>query len=90
MLNYETFPTAHMRGAVERYFENRIPPGGFMTSVIANDLKGAVGRADLVNKQHLPEIIMWFCTEAPANAWGSYEAYNEWINPSKEQEKDHA
>lgn len=87
MLNYDKFPTAHMRGAVERYFENRIPPGSFLASVIANDLKGAVGRADDINKEHLNEIVVWFYNEAPANAWGSPEAYDEWINPSKESNR---
>ena len=55
--------------------------------MIANDLKEAVGRADHINKEHLPEIVVWFYNEAPAGSWGSHEAYNEWINPSKENDR---
>lgn len=40
-----------MMGEVENYVKHKIPPGGFLTAVIENDLQGAVGRADYENIQ---------------------------------------
>ena len=31
----------HMRGGIERYVMNGVPPGSFLTAVLSNDLKEA-------------------------------------------------
>lgn len=74
-INYESFPTAHMADAIRRYVENGIHPGGFMEAVLCNDLKGAINRADEINRFALRDIVNWFIWEFPANLWGSNKAY---------------
>lgn len=78
MLNYDTFPTEHMRGAVKRWIEDGIPPGSFLSAVIANDLKDACGRADDINRAALWQIVAWFYNEAPTGCWGSEDALKSW------------
>ena len=68
-----------MVGAVERYLEQGIHPGGFMESVITNDLRGAIMRADSDNLRVLPDWIAWWMQYAPADSWGSYAAMHQWI-----------
>jgi len=69
----------HMRGPMQRYLDYGIPPGGFLEAVLANDLSGAVARADAVNRRYLPEIVsfvQWYC---PVACWGSPDAVSDWI-----------
>lgn len=78
MYNYDNLPE-DLQGPLRRYIEEGIPPGGFLTAVLANDLAGAVGRADHVNIRRIPEIVKWIYNEAPHTCWGSYDKVNEWI-----------
>lgn len=55
--------------------------GGFLTAVLANDLVGAVGRADAENARLLPEYAAYLHNNMPGRTgnatvdyWGSYEA----------------
>ena len=80
MLDYSKVPTPHMVEAVQRYFENRIPPGDFLTAVICNNLKEAFGHADNDNAAAMQEWVQWFYWEAPHDSWGSPEAFKNWIN----------
>ena len=43
----------HMWGAIVRYYENGIPPGGFLEAVINNDLREACARADEINRRRV-------------------------------------
>lgn len=77
-IDYSPLPE-HMRGAMERYLENRIEPGGFLTSVLANDLKGAVKRADHINRHRLLEYIDWLLEFGPCGSWGSIGNVRNWL-----------
>lgn len=68
----------HMRGAVERYLSDGIPPGGFLEAVICNDLAGAVGRADPTNRRRLTDIVCFFMWHTPLRCWGSVPQYADW------------
>ena len=46
---------AHTKAALDRYVNDRLLPGGFLTAVLSNDLFGAVGSADSENLAALPE-----------------------------------
>ena len=65
---YEAIPV-HLRGSIERYVENRIQPGGFMTAVLKNDLYNATCRADPESLKALPLIVRWFANNRP-NLYG--------------------
>jgi hypothetical protein len=68
-----------MQQALLRYVNDYIPPGGFLTAVICNDLRNAVFRADAVNIQLLSLYVRWFYNIAPADCWGSAEKMAEWL-----------
>ncbi len=78
-LNYDKVPVPHMASAVQRYIENRIPPGHFLTAVICNNLKEAFARADADNSAAMHGWVRWFYNEAPSNCWGSHDAMRDWL-----------
>lgn len=61
------------------------PIGHFLTAVLSNDLFGAVGRADDVNRNRLPEICQYVWNCMPAACHGSPEAVRGWV-AAKERE----
>jgi hypothetical protein len=66
---------------IDRYVSERRPPGGFVMAVLRNDLAGAVGKADLTNRAHLPEIVAYLFNRCPAACWGSEEKVQNWLKP---------
>jgi len=75
---------SHTQGALERYLDHGLPPGGFLSAVIANDLMGAVARADIQNMTAIPEIAKFLFNEAPAGSWGSDENLENWLAKFRE------
>ena len=70
----------HMLDAFQRYVEFRISPGSFLTAVLCNDLKGAVGSADSTNINLIPEYVSFLYNNAPSTCWGSVEKVQNWLN----------
>lgn len=70
---YEQVPE-HMRVALRAYVLEGRRPGDFLTAVICNDLRNAVGRADDENLPLLKIYVQWFYNVAPSSCWGS--SYN--------------
>ena len=66
--------------ALENYLMHGFEPGGFLTSVLANDLRLSVGRADHWNKNNLPSIVDAITYCVPDLAWGSYQRVKDWCN----------
>ena len=77
MINYSILPE-HMREGAQRWIENGIYPGDFLTAVIHNDLTGAVGRADHINRNRLHDIVSFFYNDAPHSCWGDPEKTKAW------------
>jgi hypothetical protein len=69
----------HMMEAIRRYIDHGIEPGGFLTAVICNDLKEAVGRADAQNVRLLVDYVRFFYNDAPSPCWGSPETMRAWL-----------
>lgn len=66
-----------LAGGLRRYFQYHIPPGGFLRSVLANDLTGALRQAESLE---LIELCVSFLTwHAPTQAWGSPEKVSRWL-----------
>ena len=78
-INYSTLPE-HIKGGVQRYIENGIPPGSFLTAVIQNNLKESFAWADDINIARMFDIVSFFYNEAPGNCWGSKKDMESWIN----------
>lgn len=55
-----------------------IQPGHFLSAVISNDLRSAVGEADDTNIGLIPNYIQWFYNYAPFYCWGSPAALESW------------
>jgi hypothetical protein len=70
----------HMRGAMQRYIDYGIEPGSFLSAVICNDLIGAVGRADDINKYRIGDYCRFLYNDAPSDCWGSPAKYQAWIS----------
>ena len=69
----------HTKEALDRYVQDRILPGGFLMSVLTNDLFGAVGRADSENLAALADIVKYVYNELPSGCWGSRDAVYAWV-----------
>ncbi len=76
---YELIPE-HMHGALKRYIEDGILPGGFLTAVLQNNLKEAIGRADHLNMDQLPNYVRFLYNFAPGPCWGSPEKVAAWVD----------
>jgi hypothetical protein len=81
-IDYSSLPH-YMQDGVRRYIEDGIPPGGFLTAVICNDLFGAFAKADHVNQRAMKDYVVFFYNEAPCGCWGSREVMNTWIDQHK-------
>lgn len=68
-----------MWGTVERYLSHGIPPGHFMSSLLKNDLKETVARADDQNQLLIRDYVRFFYNCVPGGAWGSPENYDAWL-----------
>ena len=69
-----------MMGGIERYVNDRVPPGHFLESVICNNLKLACMYADEENLANLPAYVGYFYNEVPGSCWGSREIMREWLD----------
>jgi hypothetical protein len=78
-IDYSTVPVDYMAGAVQRYVENGLEPGGFMTALLTNHLFDAVKRADGLNIAHIPQWVVWIETNLPFACYGSRDKYQAWI-----------
>jgi len=74
----------HTHGSIIRYYQNGIPPGDFLTSLIDNDLKLAFATADDINKAAIGHILSWFRWHPPAGTWGYPGACSDYIANLKE------
>ncbi len=80
-LDFSLYPTIPLRTqqTLKRYVEDGLEPGGFLTSVLCNDLMGAIARADSENIVALKSICQFVYNEIPGSAWGSPNQMKTWI-----------
>jgi len=77
----------HMHAGIINYVFYGILPGEFLQAVLRNDLAEAVGRADWMNQEVLPNYVRWLYNEAPQGCWGSPEKVAAWIEARQEEQK---
>ena len=70
-------------GSLDRYVNHGTPTGGFLQSVLENDLFGAMSRADHVNKIRIHEICVYIYNNLPIGCYGSKEAVEQWLKKKK-------
>lgn len=77
-IDYSILPH-HMQDAFRLYIENGIPPGSFTMAVLSNDLMGAMGRADDINRARIFDTCCFLRNNAPCGCHGSPEHVHDWI-----------
>lgn len=65
--------------SLDRYINHGIPCGSFLTACLENNLREAVGRADMQNLANLKNIVGYLYNEIPTTAWGSQEKVKAWL-----------
>ena len=72
----------HTKEALDNYFLKGYEPGWFLTSILTNDLYGAVRSADMQNRHAIYEIVKWLTSErnVPPGSWGCSENMVIWLN----------
>lgn len=63
---------------LQLWAEHGRPQGSFLTAVLCNDLKNAVGCADEQNRRDLADIVQFAYNNLPAPCWGSPEKVMAW------------
>lgn len=68
----------HILDSLNLWAKQAVPTGGFLKSVLENDLFGAMGKADLHNRKTLFEICRYIHNELPSSCFGSKEIVENW------------
>jgi hypothetical protein len=71
---------AHMQETIKRYVIEKVRPGDFLSAIIKNDLRGAIGHADSENLPLIKLYVQWFYNRAPAVCAGSEAAMTNWLS----------
>ena len=66
-------------GEFDRYVLDRDPPGGFVQSCLENDLKGAFGYADILNRSLMFNIVSYIVNVLPNSSQGSPALVEAWL-----------
>jgi len=61
------------------YVNEGITPGGFLYSILTNDLFGAIGKADTANGKAIRDICLYIYNELPGDCWGSRDIVNQYL-----------
>ena len=88
-INHTELLPSHMVGAMQRYIENRLHPGSFLTAVLSNDLADAVGRADDINRDRISDIVTWLYNYAPSGCWGNPDKVASWLSGEQAEANAH-
>jgi hypothetical protein len=67
---YSVIPE-RMRQSIMDYIIHKKEPGHFISSVICNNLRGAVGHADEENLSILKQYVHWFYNVCPSGYYGN-------------------
>lgn len=84
-VNYQAIPPAIMRGMLE-HMEHGAPQGGYLTSVLENNLVEATGRADVPSLAALHDTAAWLWNHAPSECWGSPAKVGQWRQAHRQVE----
>lgn len=78
MIDYATIPPL-VRAAIDRYVKDHVKCGDFTMSVLRNDLREAVPRADDDSFAALRSIVCYCHNEIPGPCWGSPAKVEAWL-----------
>ena len=71
------------------YLVHGYSPGGFFTSLLANDCVGAISRSHPANTiSALKNLTTWIVNEMPKESWGNYAVVNSWLETPPEERRE--
>jgi len=72
----------HTMEALDNYFLRGYEPGGFIVSILTNNLYGAVNSADVANRHAIWEIVKWLTNDpiVPNYSWGHEKDVSNWLH----------
>jgi len=73
--------------SLDRYATGGVPPGGFLTAVLENNLMESQGRADLQNRLTLYDITKYVYNEMPMGCHGKAGIVEEWCKEIRLQKE---
>lgn len=76
-LSRENVP-ANVIDSLNLFRDHGMDCGGFLHSVLCNDLREAVSRADANNLRIIPDIVFLLHNDYPAGMWGSPDRVRGW------------
>jgi len=65
--------------SIDLYVTKGVPLGGQLTAVVWNDLRNAMGMADIARRQVLFAIVGYLYNDVPSVCWGSKEKHDAWM-----------
>ncbi len=68
-----------IHASLERYVNDRVPPGGFLYAVLCNDLEQTLARADEDNLAALKNIVTYVVMHLPRTCRGNSVAIRRWL-----------
>jgi len=74
----------HMHEGIIAYLRYGRPCGDFLRSVLCNDARDAIRRADELNMAALGRWFLFLIRYAPMVAWGSEEHYEGWVEAGRQ------
>lgn len=80
----------HLRDGLRAYLVEGRSPGGFLRSLLENDLSMAVSRSryDMSSRACLYDICLYVYNCAPAPSWGSPAKVVEWISRKEAEQRE--
>ena len=61
------------------YVTDGVPLGGQLMAVVQNDLRNAMGMADIARRHVLFAIVGYLYNDVPSVCWGSREKHDAWM-----------
>ena len=74
----------HLIDGLALYLVAHIQPGHFLTAVLSNDLREAIGRGDTASIAGLKPLVVYLYNRVPGNAWGNAQNVSDWLNEREE------
>ena len=70
----------HLVSGLALYLVARLPPGHFLTAVLSNDLREAIGHGDAASIAGLKPLVVYLFNRVRGDAWGSAQKVTDWLS----------
>lgn len=74
---------SYMQDGLLDYLEYGIPPGGFLTAILENDLFQTYARADQINCLTVGAYVSFLYNHADGRSYGSREKVQQWVDSKR-------